>query len=46
MINTIDTIDWMGDWMDKVFEDELNEEMFKTIEEAKQTKSFDFLEGC
>ncbi len=42
MINKIDTIDYMEDWMDKVFEAEL-EDMFMTNEEAEQTESFDLL---
>ena len=41
--NTIDTMDYMGDWMDKAFEDELCDEMFMTKEEAEQTEPFDLL---
>lgn len=40
---TIDTIEYMGDWMDKAFQDELNDEMFATDEEAAQREPFDLL---
>lgn len=42
-VDTMDTIDYMGDWMDKVFEAELCDEMFLTEEEAKQAEPFDLL---
>lgn len=42
----IDIMNYMSDWMDKVFEDEIayyGAEMFEPIEEAERDEPFDLL---